>query len=233
MNVTEWLDAAETPEERQWRKNMLFQVMYGSQPSVEVLARSDCQALIDYMNRRSEYFFNGVDMPYYNVDAKTLANSLVSLDGDLWRRKLNEVNEKGLKAACQWVEAENIENVFALMQAWFKKMESGEADSITPDPRWKPRHSDFEMTTELADKIITEIDADFDLEKSRFQGRGAPDYNRLNPTARIAFAQEIYDNLMTLEEIEAEARRRLAEGEEFPKDGQTENLAFYGFPDLD
>lgn len=146
-------------------------------------------------------------MPYHNVTARTLYDSCRSDRGD---RPMTE--------AMAWIEAENVEAVWKVVQAWFESMEAGKAVDRYPDPFWtaKDEEGRAPLTQELADHIIAELDADFELERGRFpQGRG-PQFVRLPPHARMAFAQELYRVMKTEADMEAEAARRASHGERFP-----------------
>ncbi len=151
-------------------------------------------------------------MPYYNVTPHTLYQSCIS---NAW--EWSGVNDPVTRARA-WVEAENIYEVWKVTQHWFELMESGEAASRYPDPFW--RDEDFPgkapLTQEVADRLIEEMDEDFMLEKGRFQGRAAPEFSRLPPHARIAFAQDLYRVMKTSAEIYKEAEERLARGEVLP-----------------
>lgn len=151
-------------------------------------------------------------MPYYNVTPHTLYQSCMS---NAW--EWSGSNDP-LTRARAWVEAENIYEVWKLTQAWFDLMESGEAANRYPDPFW--RDEDYPektaLTQEVADKFIEEMDEDFMREKSRFQGRAAPEFARLPAHARMAFVQEVYRIIKTGAEIQKEAEARLRAGEVLP-----------------
>jgi hypothetical protein len=117
-----------------------------------------------------------------------------------------------------WVEAENVYEIWKLVQRWFELMNSGEAANRFPDPYWDDsKHPDkHALTQEIADAFIEEMDADFMLEKSRFQGRLAPEFARLPAHARLAFVQEAYPLIKTSKQINQEAEMRLASGETLP-----------------
>lgn len=98
-------------------------------------------------------------------------------------------------------------------------IESGEALNRYPDPLWND--ADYpgkaQLTQEVADLFVEEMDADFMLEKSRFQGKLAPEFARLPAYARLAFVQEMYRlPIKTEADIVVEARSRLASGETIP-----------------
>jgi len=123
-----------------------------------------------------------------------------------------------LDRAKAWVEAENIHEVWGLVQKWFALMESGEAENHYPDPTWEDGDypNNAALTSKVADKFIEEIDADFMIEKNRFQGRSAPEFSRLPPHARLAFVQEAYRLIKTQSAIDEEAQERLDKGEVMP-----------------
>lgn len=156
-------------------------------------------------------------MPYYNVTVNTLYQSCMKNDWGSLR------NDDPFNRALAWVEAENVYEMWTLVQKWFEVMESGEAIHRYPDPFW--RDDDYPgkvpLTQDVADKFIEEMDADFYLEKSRFRdGQGImrepPDFSRLPPHARLAFVQDAYKIIKTSSEIRKEAEERLAAGETLP-----------------
>ncbi len=118
-----------------------------------------------------------------------------------------------------WVEAENIYEVWELVQMWFELVDSDSADNHYPDPNWDDSQhpAKVSLTHDVADKFIEEMDADFMLEKSRFQGRLSPEFARLPSHARLAFAQEAYGILKTSVDINTEADRRLVAYETLPQ----------------
>ena len=121
-----------------------------------------------------------------------------------------------LEQAKAWVEATNVEKTWKIMSKWFGFMQSGEAAMKYPDPYWddKKHPNRRPLTQEIADTIVSEVDLDFEIEKGRFPretGLG-PEFRRLPPHARMALAQELYEVLMTEQEIAAEAERLLDMG---------------------
>jgi hypothetical protein len=126
--------------------------------------------------------------------------------------------DEPLTRARAWVEAENVYQMWALVQKWFEMMESGEAIHRYPDPFWKDDDypGKVPLNQDVADTFIEEMDADFMLEKSRFQGRSAPEFARLPPHARLAFVQDAYKIIKTSGQIQKEAEERLAAGETLP-----------------
>ena len=151
-------------------------------------------------------------MPYHNVNALTLYQSCISASWD-WHTK-----DDSLSKALAWVEAENTVVTWKLFQAWFEMMESGIADDQYPDIFWKD--DDYPtlkpLTQDLADELIAEIDADFMLEQSRFRERSAPEFDRLVPHARMAFAQAVYRVTLSSEEIARKAEELVKDGETIP-----------------
>ncbi|MCI0441240.1 MAG: hypothetical protein L0177_19230 [Chloroflexi bacterium] len=151
-------------------------------------------------------------MPYYNVTPQTLYQSCMSSAWE-WSG-----SDDPLTRARAWVEAENIYAMWKLVQEWFEMMESGEAFNRYPDPFWKDDDypDKLPLTQDVVDIFIQEMDADFMLEKSRFQGRLAPEFARLPPHARMAFVQDSYKLIKTSSQIQKEAEGRLAAGETLP-----------------
>ena len=151
-------------------------------------------------------------MPYDNVTPHTLYQSCRSSS---WEG--SDRNDT-ITQARAWIEAENIYKVWELVQKWFDHMKSGDAANRYPDPYWKD--DDYPdkapLTQEVVDRFIEEMDADFMLEKNRFQGRLAPEFARLPAHARMDFVQEVYKIIKTTAEIEKEAEERLEAGEALP-----------------
>ena len=151
-------------------------------------------------------------MPYYNVTPHTLYQSCMSSAWE-WSG-----GDDPVMRARAWVEAENVYEVWNLVQRWFELIDSGDAVNHYPDPNWDDSQhpGKVSLTQDVADTFIEEMDADFMLEKNRFQGRLAPEFSRLPAHARIAFVQQAYGVIKTSVEIKAEAERRVGEGETFP-----------------
>ena len=151
-------------------------------------------------------------MPYYNVTPHTLYQSCMSSAWE-WSGGDDPVTR-----ARAWVEAENVYEMWKLVQSWFDLMESGESKDRYPDPFWSDEKfaNKAVLTQEVADRFIEEMDNDFMLEKSRFQGRLAPEFKRLPNHARMAFVQDAYHIIKTGDEINREAEARLAQGEVMP-----------------
>ena len=151
-------------------------------------------------------------MPYYNVTPHTLYQSCMSSAWE-WSG-----GDDPVMRARAWVEAENVYEVWNLVQRWFQLIDSGDAVNHYPDPNWDDSQHPGKvyLTQDVADTFIEEMDADFMLEKSRFQGRLAPEFARLPSHARLAFTQEAYGIMKTSADRNAEADRRLATGETLP-----------------
>jgi len=144
-------------------------------------------------------------MPYSNTSLRMLYNSALSgytpLSGPILKMQA-------------LIEAENIEKVWDLVTEWFHAMESGETEMRRPDPFFEPPEGLEDLTEEIADSIVEEIDLDFALEAGRMKSRGQlpPEFKRLGPEARMAFAQEIYHLLKSQADIEAEAKELMNQG---------------------
>lgn len=116
-------------------------------------------------------------------------------------------------AALAWAEAENIMAVREVMCDWFDAMENGTANKRRFDPRGPI------VSLEEAEKMIAEIDDDFNLEKGRWASldvEAGPDYFRLEPIAKIAFVQQILMTIKTIEQLEKEVWIRQKAGEQIP-----------------
>lgn len=118
--------------------------------------------------------------------------------------------ERGLA----WVIAENTYAVRAIIIKWFKALESGSAF------KKHPNLLDNSISMEKANKLVEELDAEFDVEfENRKESIGADasaDFRRLPPYARLAFAQELFKVLKTEEQLEKELKKRLENGEVIP-----------------
>lgn len=146
-------------------------------------------------------------MPHENVDVRSLYNACSGHYGD-----------QDIHRAMAWVEAENVEAVWKVVQAWFELMEAVRAADRYPDPFWEAKHPAKKrpVTQEVADKLIAELDADFQLEDRRFPDGKGPEFSRLPAHARVAFAQDVYEVMSSEGEIEAEAKQRVRRGERLP-----------------
>ena len=140
--------------------------------------------------------------------------------GDVYRTTLDRWREEkpDMQKACAWVEAENMQKFWAeVIKVWFARLQDGTHIYYYPDPYWKPKKGHLVLDQECADRLLTELDADFQLEAGRFPGSKGPDFNRMAPHARIAFAQAVSDMLKSESEIHDEAEQRFKAGEQFPK----------------
>ena len=151
-------------------------------------------------------------MPYYNVNPQTLYQSCLSAN-----YALQSTNDKQTRALA-WVEAENVFEVWKIVQRWFEMMDNGDYFDRYPDPNWRDEdHPQFTaLTMEVADKFVYEMDEDFLVEKNRFQGKLAPDFGRLPEHSRLAFVQECYLTMKSSVQIREEAMERLKAGEVMP-----------------
>ena len=153
-------------------------------------------------------------MPYYNVTPHTLFQSVLSANNSMFGYTVGDplVTHKA------WHEAVNIYECWKVVQIWFELIESGEAIHRYPDPFWKDEdHPEFtSLTQEVADKFISEMDEDFMVEKSRFQGRSAPEFERLPPHSRLAFVQELYGLIKSSVELQCMAEDSTEQGLELP-----------------
>lgn len=153
-------------------------------------------------------------MPYYNVNVHTLYQSCISASWDWHTNPKNDL----LIQAKAWVEAENAIEIWGLIQEWFEMLENNTAIHQYPDIFWEnDKYPDLKpLTQDVADEFVEELDADFMLEKNRFQGRGAPDFNRLAPHSRMAFAQAFYRITMSEKQITEKARELVDAGTKIP-----------------
>jgi len=135
--------------------------------------------------------------------------------GKIYRSTTTYGSQKAIEVsrAVRWVESENIMEIRAVTIKWFNMMESGEADTQYPDP------FDTTISQDKADRLISELDADFAAERYRYRNIGVtagPGFERLSAHARLAFAQEFFSVLKSREQLEAEAQQRLSAGEQIP-----------------
>ena len=150
---------------------------------------------------------------FYNVTPLQLYRSTIT-NSELGPRYY----EDRMRKAIAWIEAEMIYEMWFVLQDWFEKMETGEIESIYPDPFWDDSKygGKANITLELANNFIDELDQDFQKEKSRFKGANAPEFWRLSDNSKIALLQRLYPVLKTQKEMEDESTKRLNGGEEFP-----------------
>ncbi len=153
-------------------------------------------------------------MPYYNVTPHALYQSCMSSASG---------GDEPVMRARAWVEAENVYEVWKLVQQWFELIDTDEALNRYPDPNWDDTQhpGKVSLTQDVADTFIEEMHADFVLEKSRFRGRLSPEFARLPSHVRLAFTQEAYGIMKTSADINQEADRRLAAGEKLPLRGRS------------
>lgn len=159
-------------------------------------------------------------MPYYNVTPHTLYQSALSSSASGYGYL---VSDPLVMHKC-WHESLNIYHVWEKVQEWFELMESGDAENRYPDPFWND--ADYPdktaLTQDVADEFIAEMDADFMLEKSRFQGRLVPEFSRLPPHSRMAFVQDMYKIIITSAEIERRAIESMEAGLTLPPKNKQE-----------
>lgn len=155
-------------------------------------------------------------MPY-DVTLRDLFNNCLAD-----RSSRLESKESRRLRAVAWVEALNVRETWRLVQRWFEMIESGEATHRYPDPVWDsgglPGREP--LTPELADKIIADLDGDLMIEVTRLRNvdpdlQGS-DFARLPAHARMSFVQDLCRTMRTARELEAEAERRIREGETIP-----------------
>ena len=174
----------------------------------------DGTVCIDYICLTRPLLDGDAMAPYYNVNAHTFYQSCISADWD-WHTK-----DDPLTKALAWVEAENTVEAWNLVQEWFEMMESRVADDQYPDIFWEDGNYPFlkPLTQTLADELIDEIDADFMLEKSRMEtaNKSAPEFSRLAPHARMAFAQAIYRTTLSNEEMSDKAQKLVEDKVQIP-----------------
>lgn len=136
--------------------------------------------------------------------------------GRMTLESMYQITQKGYDLAhvsLAWVEAENIMEIRSLMSNWFDAMEDGTANKRFQDPRGPV------ISLEEAERMIAEIDDDFNIESNRWRGLGVeagPDYFRLEPHAKIAFVQQILMTIKSISQLEEEVFNRQKIGEQIP-----------------
>jgi len=114
-------------------------------------------------------------------------------------------------AAVGWIEAENIFDVRAIIIEWFDALNDGTANDRYPDPICLEGPPGKPITEERADKFIEELEADMLKEWMRFGSLGreaGPGFDRLEPHARMAFMQAVWQVMKTMDQIQEEAAER-------------------------
>lgn len=144
--------------------------------------------------------------PYYSVDPHSLYQSCLSAGG--------EVTPIGKARA--WVEAENTFEVWKVINNWFNRLQDGTYWSYMASPFWTNPPDKTALTQDVVELFVKELDEDFMLEKSRFQGKKPPEFSRLPFGPKFAFVQECYKIMKSSKAINAEADERLANGEKMP-----------------
>jgi hypothetical protein len=151
---------------------------------------------------------------YQNMTVRELYTSAVGK----WRTRDRSAE---LAEASGWIEACNIMELRLLISDWFRALEDGSVEHRHPDP------TDNTITQERADRLVVELDADFEMEHGRFANLHAdagPQFTRLSPITRIAFAQAVFAVVRDLEDIEREAWERLRDGEKLPPPLEYKNV---------
>ena len=97
-------------------------------------------------------------MPYYKVTTSTLYQSCLS---GFW--EWSDGDDPMVKARA-WVEAENIFEMWKLVQEWFELMHNGEADNRYPDPYWNDEDypGKVPLNQEVADEFRREERGDIE-----------------------------------------------------------------------
>ena len=153
--------------------------------------------------------------PYANTTVEIIYNSvrfstprLLIPDETPEERALGEKRQ----AAAEWVEAENIFAVRAVIIEWFNALNDGTANDRYPDPTCLEGPPGEPITEERADKFVEELEDDMLKESVRFRGLGkevGPGFPRLEPHARLAFMQAMWQVMKTKEQIKSEALERI------------------------
>ena len=153
--------------------------------------------------------------PYANTTVEIIYNSVrfstprVHLpDETEEERALGEKRQ----AAAEWIEAENVFDVRAVLIEWFDALNDGTANDRYPDPTCLEGPPGEPITEERADKFVEVLEDDMLKESGRFRGLGkevGPGFPRLEPHARLAFMQAVWQVMKTKEQIKLEAIDRI------------------------
>ena len=118
-----------------------------------------------------------------------------------WTKRQTE--SRVFRDAYAWVEAENIMLVREIVCRYFDALQADTLEDFAANP------FDTTVTQDMADKLVEELDADFQIESGRFPDGGVgPEMHRLPPEKRLAMAQEVFASIMTSQQIMAEVKRR-------------------------
>ena len=123
-----------------------------------------------------------------------------------------------------YLEAENIFEFRKLIIKWFNMIENGTANKIYPD------FFDNSVTLEKANLLIEEIEDDFLKESGRWEYlnvNAGPGFTRLNPPAKIAFAQQIFKLIKSPEQITKEVEEKKRNNEKIIPDNLVQPY-YYG-----
>ena len=154
--------------------------------------------------------------PYANMTVEVLYNSVrFTVKRVIMPDETEEEKVLGeqLLSAREWVEAENIFAVREVIIEWFNAMNEGVANDRYPDPLNLEGPPGELITEERADEFVEA------LEQARFKGLGkeeGPGFPRLEPHARIAFMQAMWQVMKTDKQLRLEAKERL-ESEDLPE----------------
>ena len=100
-----------------------------------------------------------------------------------------------------------IEAVFAVLEDWFQAIEDGTVHHRLPDANYKPPPGRAEITEELVEEFIGELDREMDIDAlgSRGQYYGADascEFHRLAYPQRVALIQQLMGVLLSDKEIQ-------------------------------
>lgn len=99
--------------------------------------------------------------------------------------------------------------LFKVLEKWYLAIEDGTAVHWDPDPAFAALPGKSEITEELVEEFISELDREMDIDalSSRGEYFGAdatPEFKRLVYPQRMALLQEVMGVVKTSDEIEAE-----------------------------
>ena len=106
--------------------------------------------------------------------------------------------------------------VFTLLEDWYQAMDDGSAGNRLPDPAFIVPKGRPEITEDLVERTIAEIDLEleidaFDRQGKKFGANAATAFRRLEYPQKLALTQMLINVLLSTEQLDqmADAARRL------------------------
>ena len=109
------------------------------------------------------------------------------------------------------VKQAQISAVFEVLEDWFLALEDGSASHRLPDPSFEQPQGRPQITEELANEFIKELDREIDIDAFGYQGQkykadATSEFLRLEMPQRIALVQALMRVLVTDEEMAAKVK---------------------------